>query len=88
MKHFIVFIFTVLCNMPAAISQPADTLWSRANQSYQNGNYEEASAVYEQILKDSGESASLYFNLGNAYLKQNMTGKARLNYERALRLDP
>lgn len=88
MKQFFVFIFIVLCNMPAALSQPADTLWNRANQSYQNGNYEESSALYEQILNESGESSSLYFNLGNAYLKQNMTGKARLNYERALRLDP
>ena len=35
-----------------------------------------------------GHSVELYYNLGNSYFRSNMLGKAILNYERALRLDP
>ncbi|MDR2563017.1 MAG: tetratricopeptide repeat protein [Prevotellaceae bacterium] len=87
MRRTIVFIFSLLYGA-AAFAEPADSLWNRANRSYSEANYVEASALYEQILSESGESAELYFNLGNAYLKQNMIGQARLNYERALRLAP
>jgi tetratricopeptide (TPR) repeat protein len=34
------------------------------------------------------ESADLYYNLGNAYFRVNDMAHARLNYERALLLDP
>lgn len=67
---------------------PTDTLWNQANQRYAEGHYQEASKLYEQILATAQESADVYFNLGNAYFKQSLTGPARLNYERALRLDP
>jgi tetratricopeptide (TPR) repeat protein len=67
---------------------PADTLWNRANDHYSIGNYKEAAQLYEQILNENGESAEIYFNLGNACFKQNLLGAAHLNYERARRLDP
>jgi tetratricopeptide (TPR) repeat protein len=44
--------------------------------------------LYERILNEKGESADIYFNLGNACFKQNLLGAAHLNYERARRLDP
>jgi ABC-type multidrug transport system fused ATPase/permease subunit len=65
-----------------------DTLWNNANENYSNGNYKEAAQLYEQILNEKGESAEIYFNLGNACFKQNLLGAAHLNYERARRLDP
>jgi tetratricopeptide (TPR) repeat protein len=67
---------------------PVDTLWNRANTQYSNGNYKESAELYEQILNKYGESAEIYFNLGNACFKQNLLGAAHLNYERARRLDP
>lgn len=72
----------------SSAATPVDSLWSRAGNNYSEGNYSEAAKLYEQILNENGESADLYFNLGNAYFKQNLLGQARLNYERALRLDP
>jgi len=48
--------------------------------------------LYEQLasqgLAQDKESAEIYYNLGNAYFRNNQTGKAILNYERALLLDP
>ena len=67
---------------------PSETIWNDAGEAYVSGNYEQASLSYERILKEYGESFEVYYNLGNAYFKQNMQGPARLNYERALRLDP
>lgn len=44
--------------------------------------------MYEQLLKENGESANLYYNLGNAYYRQDKVALAILNYERAALFDP
>lgn len=63
-------------------------MFKQANSLYQNGKYAKAAAAYEQILKRGKQSAGIYYNLGNAYKKQKELGRAILNYERALLLDP
>lgn len=60
----------------------------KLNQLYADGKFEEAAAGYEAILLNEGVAPQLYFNLGNAYFKSNELGKAILNYERAIRLEP
>lgn len=64
------------------------TAVSLANRLYASGSYQEAAEHYEQLLLAEGEAPELYYNLGNAYFKENELGKAILNYERALRLKP
>ncbi len=54
----------------------------------QNNKFEEASAIYEEILAGGQENSKIYYNLGYAYFKQGMTGKSILNFERAKRLAP
>ena len=44
--------------------------------------------LYEGILKSNGESAAVYYNLGNTYYKAGKIAPAILNYERCLLLDP
>jgi tetratricopeptide (TPR) repeat protein len=83
-----VLTFLISVATVSAAEIPADTLWNRANESYSIGNYKDAAQLYEQILNEKGESAEIYFNLGNACFKQNLLGPAHLNYERARRLDP
>ena len=51
-------------------------------------DYKKAIELYEGLLKSHGESAEVYYNLGNAYYKENKIAPAILNYERALLLDP
>lgn len=72
----------------AAQSDDMDAVWGKANTAYINANYVEAIDGYESILDSGMESAALYLNLGNAYFKRGMNGKAILNYHRALRLSP
>jgi len=59
-----------------------------AAEAYSKGEYAEAVELYKSILETSGESALIYYNIGNSYYKMNKTALAILNYERALLLNP
>lgn len=72
---------------PAPALSP-DQLWDKANTAYINGDYHAAAELYEQILAQGLTSVKLYYNLANAYFKEDRLGKAVLFYHRALRLAP
>lgn len=59
-----------------------------AEEAYAKEDYTQAIELYESILKSYGESAMVYYNLGNAYYKAGKVAPAILNYERALLLNP
>ncbi len=65
-----------------------DSLWTAGVQAYTDGQFADASAAWTSIEESGQKSATLYYNLGNAWFKQGNYPKAILNYERALRLDP
>jgi tetratricopeptide (TPR) repeat protein len=71
----------------SAYADEAASLFQQANQQYEAGNYSQAAATYEKILRLKKANWQVYYNLGNAYFKQKQLGKAILNYERALRLN-
>lgn len=58
-----------------------------ADSAYAAGEYATAVALYEQLLAE-GESATLYYNLGNSYFKSDDIAHAILCYERALVYNP
>ncbi|GAB6393830.1 MAG: tetratricopeptide repeat protein [Bacteroidales bacterium] len=60
----------------------------QAESAYMREDYATAIELYEKILATNGESAEIYYNLGNAYYKANKIAPAVLNYERALLIDP
>lgn len=55
---------------------------------YKSGAFDKAIDCYKSILGENGESAEVYYNLGNAYYKKNDVAHSILYYERALLLDP
>lgn len=63
-------------------------LWQEANSAYTATNYNEAIDLYHEILSLGMESYKLYYNLGNAYFKENNIAMAIVNYKRAQRLAP
>jgi len=69
-------------------NKSADFLVKMAENQYKKANYTGAATTYEAVLKLNGPSFGVHYNLGNAYFKKNELGKAILNYERALRLNP
>lgn len=60
---------------------------SLADSAYIRNDFTTAIQIYEMILR-TGESADIYYNLGNSYYKVGDIAKAILNYERALILKP
>ena len=68
-------------------SSNAQTL-EEATTAYSNGEFDKAAEIYESLLKANGESAEIYYNVGNCYYRLNKTAPAILNYERALLLNP
>lgn len=77
---------TLLCVGLCAMAQAS--LLKEAETAYTTEDYAKAIELYEGILKTQGESAAVYYNLGNAYYKAGRLGPAILNYERSLLLDP
>jgi len=75
-------------NIPQQKSQTPNDLFRQANEAYSKGDFQTAAGVYEELLKANGESAIVYYNLGNSYYKLNKIAPSILNYERALLLEP
>jgi hypothetical protein len=69
-------------------TKSADELWTEAERAYREGEFAEAVVAYEAIIAQGMESAELYYNLGNAYFKQNNLGRSILFYNRAQLLNP
>jgi len=72
----------------AKVSATTDSLYLRANELYQEGEYEMALNVYREITGEGVESPGLYYNMGNAAYRSNSIGYAILYFEKTLKLDP
>ncbi|MCK5655659.1 MAG: tetratricopeptide repeat protein [Candidatus Aureabacteria bacterium] len=84
---FFVIIF-ILFDLSFCVAGSANDLFFQANRRYDNGNFQEAARLYEQLIERGTISGNIYYNLGNAYYKTGRRGKALLNYERAKKLIP
>lgn len=86
--------FALTCGFAIAgcAGEPADRqtveLYRQGNLLYEGGRYAEASRTYERIVERGIRNGHVYYNLGNAYFKQDLIGRAILAYERATRLMP
>jgi hypothetical protein len=84
-KHiYKVVVLVWLLGLSVAIAAPSDDL-KAANQLYDAGKFAEATVAYERI---ESKTAHVYYNLGNAWFRQNKLGLAILNYAQARRLAP
>ena len=84
-KAFLLF-FLLISNLMLHADGQAD--FEKANKAYMAGFYENSIVIYEDILARGEAAPELYYNLGNAYFKNDEISKAILNYERALKLKP
>lgn len=84
MKHCIILAAIIL----SSVSLNALTTAQRADSAYNAENYRQAIELYQQAIAADGVSSDIYYNLGNAYYRNDMPGKAVLNYERALKINP
>jgi tetratricopeptide (TPR) repeat protein len=81
--------FCIVCSLIFAVPPSfGDSQWDTANKAYRDGKFEEAKVDYLRSVRAGQYSANLFYNLGNAWFKLGDHGRAILNYERALLLDP
>lgn len=88
-KRYILALLTWLLVVAAAYSQ--DTRTGKFNQGvtyFSTGSYKEALQLWSEVYNTGYRSASLCYNIGNAYFKLNQIPQAILFYERAYLLSP
>ncbi len=79
-----IFFFLLLC--ASGFSQ--NDMAGEAEKAYREKHYREAIRQYESLVQQGYTSSKLYYNLGNAYYRDNQLGKAIYNYELAQKLSP
>jgi tetratricopeptide (TPR) repeat protein len=86
------FALPVLCTLlfivPRLPAASAAEVFDEANRLYERGQFAEAAATYEGLVRAGTGSPALFFNLGNAYFKAGHVGWALVNYRRAEELAP
>jgi len=83
----LLFLVLPLCGA-SADTESAMALFNQGNQYYDAGKFDQAIAEYEKIVDLGIKNYQVFYNLGNAYFRQNQLGKAVLNYRRALVFKP
>ena len=81
---FLLFLAVFQGKAAAPVSSP----FEQANRLYEQGNYNEAVTLYQNIIKSGRRSPALHFNLGNAYFKSGQPGRALFHYRMAESLAP
>jgi tetratricopeptide (TPR) repeat protein len=87
--YIIVACCTMICLVVAssALAQ-SEVDFAKANHEFAQGHFKEAISGYEALIRAGQWSANVFYDLGNAYFRTGDFGRAILNYERALALEP
>jgi len=82
-----IFIFLILLTTILTAGE-LENLFQKGNEHYLKGEYQEAVKVFESISEKGYQGESLYYNLGNAYMRIGKIGLAILYYEKAGKFSP
>jgi tetratricopeptide (TPR) repeat protein len=88
MKRIIYLLLIIVMPICALANDEASILLKKGNDQYAKGQYKEAITTYQKIVDDGHQSALVYYNLGNAYFKNEDVPSALLYYEKAHKLSP
>jgi len=86
-RFFLMYLLILLVSSAIQAAEPADE-FSKANDLYKKGDYENAILGFEKIIKDGTVSSELYYNLGNSYFKSHKYPMALLYFEKAKKRNP
>ena len=90
MRAWSLFLVAMWLAVPGAFATSAadGDGFAHGNQLYASGKFAEAAAAYESQVRRGADSANLFYNLGDAYQRVGNRGRAILNFQRALLLEP
>jgi len=83
-----IYLLALLLSCSAHLFADNTALLSSAKKAYDKAEYDKAINDYEKIVSSGEVSSELYYNLGNAYYKNNQIGKAIYHYQLAHKLNP
>ncbi|MDL2321246.1 tetratricopeptide repeat protein [Desulfosarcina sp. OttesenSCG-928-B08] len=84
----LVLILMLLTTGPGLARADNTGILTDGVRAYEAENWPEAVSAFQKLADSGIENGFLFYNLGNAHLKNGDIGHARLWYERALRLLP
>ncbi|MBR2060334.1 MAG: tetratricopeptide repeat protein [Tidjanibacter sp.] len=84
----VLFVCSPVLSASLSAAPAADSLWNAANTLYVNGDYKGAAALYEDIVEQGLVSPELFYNMGNAYFKDDRLGESIVAYRKAQLLNP
>jgi tetratricopeptide (TPR) repeat protein len=86
LRGFLVHVSLVLTLTASAATPLAQ--FDQANRLYEQGKFADAAAGYQQLIAAGHSSATVYYNLGNAWFKAGQLGRSVAAYRRAQQLSP
>lgn len=81
-------IVSLLIIALAVLTSQAASLAEQGDSAYTADDFQRAAELYTKAAETEGTSSALFYNLGNTHYRMGQLGRAILNYERALKLDP
>jgi tetratricopeptide (TPR) repeat protein len=90
MKAWLLIIasLALLLAIAAAPATQTARAFMDGTEAYRNGDWPAAIAAFESLVAEGVNNGQLFYNLGNAHLKNDDLGHALLWYERALKRIP
>ena len=88
MKSLARSLWLIVCLCAASATAAEGDAFMSGNAEYGAGRFKEAAELYEKAVASGETSTSVFYNLGNAWYRSGDLGRAILNYERALALEP
>ena len=86
-KHCIVILFSFLFAYQG-FAIDVQKSFSDAKENFDAKDYSEAISIYQDLLSEGIISASVYYNLGNTYYKNDELANAILYFEKAKKISP
>lgn len=83
-----IFIYFLFIGNFLYASSDVEKDFQNANNFFIAGDYQKSIEVYEKLISEGYTSATLFYNLGNAYYRVGKIGLAILYYEKAKALNP
>lgn len=65
-----------------------NSIFQKAVQNYNSGNYEESYVLFQSLLEEGVKNPFIYYNLGNCAYRLGKLGEAIFRYRQALLLSP
>ena len=88
MRAVLLSLFTVLLLLVNTTYGSNEETWTQANAAFDQKNFDSAIEGYRLLLERDVRQPVVYYNLGNAYFKNNKIGMAIAAYRHCLKIDP